>query len=84
MGFLVLFAVGGVLAWVASIVARGDEGRTIAQFLLAGIVGALLFGGMISEEPLMVGLSARALLAGMAGAILFLAGLVLARARSIV
>ena len=30
MGFLVLFAIGGILGWLASIVARGDDGRSIA------------------------------------------------------
>lgn len=81
MGFIVLFAVGGVLAWVASIVTRGDDGRSIAQYLGAGIVGALLFGALASRESLMVGLSAWTLLAGMAGATTLLAALTFARKR---
>lgn len=75
-------AVGSVLAWVASILGRGDDGRSIAQYLGAGVVGALLFGALASQESLIVGLSAWALLAGMIGSIVLLAALTFARTRS--
>ena len=81
MGFIVLFAVGGVLAWLASILTRGDDGRTIAQYLGAGIAGALVAGALASRESLSVGLSALTLLAGMAGAVAALAALSFARHR---
>ncbi|MGX7951361.1 GlsB/YeaQ/YmgE family stress response membrane protein [Tsuneonella sp. HG249] len=81
MGFIVLFAVGGVLAWLASILTRGDDGRTIAQYLGAGIVGAQVAGVLASQESLMVGLSAWTLLAGMAGSVVALAVLTFARQR---
>lgn len=81
MGFIVLFAVGGVLAWLASILSRGDDSRTIAQYLGAGISGALVAGALASDESLMVGLSAWTLLAGMAGALTLLAVLTFARRR---
>jgi uncharacterized membrane protein YeaQ/YmgE (transglycosylase-associated protein family) len=84
VGFLVLLAVGGVLGWVASIVARGDEGRAIAQYLATGIAGALIFGALTSDESLAVGLSAYALLAAMVGAVAFLVSLTAARARRLV
>lgn len=83
MGFIVLFAVGAVLAWVVSIATRGDDGRTIAQYLAAGIAGALALGGLVSEESLMVGLSARTLLVGMLGALVALGALAYLRARSL-
>lgn len=79
MGFIVLLAVGSVLAWAASILGRGDDGRSIAQYLAAGVVGALLFGALASQESLMVGLSAWALLAGMTGSVVLLAALTFAR-----
>lgn len=82
MGFLVLLAVGGVLGWVASIVSRGDDGHTIARYLAAGVVGALLVGALTSEESLMIGLSARTLLAGMAGSLVLIGALIYARVRS--
>lgn len=81
MGFIVLLAVGSVLAWVASILGRGDDGRSIAQYLAAGIVGSLLFGALASRESLMVGLSAWALLAGILGSVVLLAALTYARKR---
>jgi uncharacterized membrane protein YeaQ/YmgE (transglycosylase-associated protein family) len=81
VGFVVLFAVGGVLAWVASILTRSDDGRSITLYLVSGIAGALLFGGLASRESLMVGLSATALLAGMTGAAVVLAALAWARTR---
>lgn len=83
MGFIVLFAVGGVLAWVASILTRGDDGRSIAVHLAVGIAGALLFGALASRESLMVGLSAWTLLAGLAGATALLAALAFTRRRAL-
>ena len=83
MGFIVLFAVGGVIAWVASILTRSDDGRSIALHLAVGIAGALLAGALASRESLMVGLSATSLLAGMTGALLLLAALAFARRRAV-
>lgn len=82
MGFIVLLAVGSVLAWAASILARADDGPSIAQYLAAGVVGSLLFGALASRESLTVGLSAWALLAGMAGSLALLAALTFLRTRS--
>jgi len=81
VGFIVLLAVGGVLGWLASIVVRGDDGRSIAAYLAAGIAGALLFGALATRESLMVGLSALTLLAGFAGSLVLLGGLTIARKR---
>ena len=81
MGFLVLLAVGLVLGWVASIVARGDDGRSIAVYLAAGIGGALVAGAFASRESLLVGLSATALLAGFGGALACVTALTFARRR---
>ena len=81
MGFIVLIAVGGVLGWLASILTRGDDGRSIAVFLAVGLAGALVAGALASDESLIVGLSASTLLAGLAGSVVSLAVLALARRR---
>lgn len=81
MGFIVLIAVGGVLGWLASILTRGDDGRRIAVFLAVGLAGALVAGALASDESLIVGLSASTLLAGLAGSVVSLAVLALARRR---
>jgi len=81
VGFIILFAVGGVLAWVASILTRGDDGKSIALYLIAGLAGALVFGGLASRESLMIGLSAKGLIAGLTGAVALLAALAWARTR---
>lgn len=81
LGFIVLIAVGGVLSWLASILTRSDDGRSITIFLTVGVAGALLAGWLVSDESLIVGLSATTLLAGLAGSVLSLAALALARRR---
>lgn len=73
MGFLVLIAVGGILGWLASIISRSDDGRGIGANVGLGIVGALLSGAVVSDESLLVGLSAQALLLSVAGAAALLA-----------
>jgi len=73
--------VGGILAWVASILTRGDDSRSIAIYIVVGIIGALSFGLLASRESLMVGLTASTLLAGIAGSAVLLAGLTFARYR---
>ncbi len=81
MGFIVLFAVGALLAWLAPILLRQDDARSIALFLIVAEVGALVFGGLASGESLLVGVSATALLAGSVGAIALLAALAFTRMR---
>ncbi|MCT2557704.1 GlsB/YeaQ/YmgE family stress response membrane protein [Tsuneonella sp. YG55] len=81
MGFIVLLAVGGVLAWLASILTRGDDARSIALNLVAGEFGALVFGALVTRESLVLGISASALLAGIVGAIAMLVLLAVTRLR---
>ncbi len=73
MGFVVLIAVGGILGWLASILSRSDDGRGIAANVALGVVGALIAGAFASDESLLVGLSAQALLLSIAGAAALLA-----------
>jgi uncharacterized membrane protein YeaQ/YmgE (transglycosylase-associated protein family) len=81
MGFLVLIAVGGILGWLASILSRGDDGRSIALNIGLGAIGALVAGAIASSDSLLIGLSAEALLLALAGATVVLLGFNLAWAR---
>lgn len=74
MGFIVLIAVGAILGWIASILFRGDDGRSIALNIALGTLGAFVAGGLASQDSLLIGLSATALLAAMIGALALLAG----------
>ena len=58
MGFLVLITVGGIHGWLASILSRGDDGRSIALNVGLGAAGALMAGAIASEDSLILGLSA--------------------------
>ena len=62
MGLLVLIAVGCILGWVASILARSDDRRGIAINIGLGLLAALVAGGFASSESLLIGLSGRTLL----------------------
>lgn len=79
MGFIILFATGGILGWLASILARSDDGRGIALNIVLGMVGALIGGALGSSESLLLGLSAEALLLALLGAVVLLAGFNAAR-----
>jgi uncharacterized membrane protein YeaQ/YmgE (transglycosylase-associated protein family) len=81
MGFLVLIAVGGILGWVASILARSDDRRGIAINVVLGVLVALVAGGLASSESLLVGLSGQTLLLALAATAVVLGGYNLARAR---
>ncbi len=81
MGFIVLIALGGVLAWLASILTRDDDARSIALNVIVAELGALVFAGLMSGESLFLGISASALLAGIGGAVALLAGLAVMRMR---
>ena len=81
MGFVVLFAVGAVLAWLASIIMHRDDARSVGQHLAVGAVGAIAAGALASRGSLLVGVSPVALLAGVAGAIFLLGLLATARMR---
>ena len=74
MGFIVILAVGSVVGWLASILMRDDDARSILATVLVANVGALLFSLFLSGESLLIGVSTDALLAGVAGAVIFAGG----------
>ena len=82
MGLIVLFAVGAVLAWLASILARADDARSIAINVAVGVLGALAFGVLTAEGSLIAGISPTTLLAGATGASVTLVLFALARLRT--
>ena len=69
------------MAWLASILARNDDARSIAVNVLLGVSGALVVGLLATGESLVAGISPLTLLAGASGAALTLALYALARMR---
>jgi uncharacterized membrane protein YeaQ/YmgE (transglycosylase-associated protein family) len=83
VGYIVLLAVGAVLAWLASILTRSDDARAIFLHLVVGTLGALVVGALASRESLIVGISPTALFAGIGGAVALLTVLAFARVRMV-
>lgn len=81
VGFIVLLAVGGVLSWLASILTRDDDARSILVNVIVGEIGALVLGVLVNQGSLLVGITPTALLASMAGAIFALGALSFTRMR---
>lgn len=75
-------AVGAILGWTASILTRSDDGRGILLNVAVGVVATIAAGLLVSSEPLLLGLSATALLAAIAVAVALLGGLYLSRLRT--
>ncbi len=48
MGIVIWFVVGGVLGWMASIIADNDRQHSVAVNVLVGVTGALIGGMLIS------------------------------------
>lgn len=74
MGLIILVAVGAILGWLASIIMRIDCQQGILLNVSVGIGGAMLSGVLFKSGSILVGISAGALLVGVAGSI---AGLIL-------
>jgi len=81
VGFVVLLAIAGVIGWLASIISRQDDGRSIAVNVAVAVAGALAFAVLLSGKSLVNGISATVLLAGAAGAVASVAGLAFTRLR---
>lgn len=70
MGLIILVAVGAILGWLATIIMRIDGSQEILLNIAVGVSGALLAGMAIKGDSIIVGISAGALLVGVAGSIL--------------
>ncbi len=73
MGLLILFAVGGVLGWLSSIVLAVNEHRKAALYVLSGVVGAIVVGAFAASTSLADSITPATILFGALGAAAFLA-----------
>lgn len=81
MGFVILVVVGGILGWLASIITRSEDRQGILMNVVVGIAGAMLAGILVNRGSILIGISATALLAAFAAALLSLAIANVVRAR---
>ncbi len=70
MGLIILVVLGAILGWLATIIMRIDDQHEILLNVVVGVGGALLSGMAIKSDSIIVGISAGALLVGVAGSIL--------------
>ena len=68
MGLLILIVVGAILGWLATIILRIEDGRTIAMNAGVGVLGSLLVGLVASGGSVVDAVSGIALLCAVAGA----------------
>ena len=68
MGLLILIVVGAILGWLATIVLRIEDGRTIAMNAGVGVLGSLLAGLVASGGSVVGAVSGIALLWAVVGA----------------
>ncbi len=73
MGLIILFAVGGIIGWLASIVLRREDTRDILHNIAAGVAGSVVGGALTSSVSVLGGLSATALLVAFAAGALAVA-----------
>lgn len=72
MGLILLIAVGAILGWLASIFFRLDDRHDIMLNVGIGIAGSLMSALFIRPGAFLDGISASALLTGVAGSLLIL------------
>jgi len=88
MGIIILFIVGGLIGWVASMIMRTDGQQGVILNVVVGVVGALLAGfivtPLIGGAPITSGvISIQSVLVSLVGAIVLLAIINLVRRGSI-
>ena len=88
MGIIILFIVGGLIGWVASMIMRTDGQQGVILNVVVGIVGALLAGfivtPLIGGAPITSGaISIQSVLVSLVGAIVLLAIINLVRRGSV-
>ncbi|WFL78472.1 GlsB/YeaQ/YmgE family stress response membrane protein [Altererythrobacter arenosus] len=77
MALILLIVIGAILGWLASIITRTEDRNGILTDAAAGVIGSLLAGLLVNKGSIIGGLSATALLAAVAGAVVLLAALTL-------
>lgn len=69
MGLLILVVVGALLGWLATIILRMEDGRTILTNALAGVLGSLVTGLIAGNGAVFGTVSGAALLWAVLGSI---------------
>lgn len=83
MGLLILIVVGALLGWLATIILRIEDGRSILINALVGVLGSLLVGLIAGNGAIVGTVSATALLWAVVGATIFLGLFNVVRQRSL-
>ena len=73
MALILLILLGGLLGWLASIMARSETPSGILTDMGIGVLGALIGGIFFNHGSILGGLSAFALLIAVVGAVALLA-----------
>lgn len=79
MGLLILVVVGALLGWLATIILRIEDGRSIAFNTAAGIAGAVVTGIFVGTGAILGAISGATLLWSVLGALVAIAILNLIR-----
>lgn len=73
MGLLILVVVGALLGWLATIILRTEDGRTILTNALVGVLGSLVTGLIAGNGAVFGTVSGAALLWAVLGSIVTIA-----------
>ncbi|WP_324828695.1 GlsB/YeaQ/YmgE family stress response membrane protein [Qipengyuania zhejiangensis] len=68
MGLLILIVVGAILGWLATIILRVEDGRSILAHAIAGVAGSLVAGMIAGNGVIFGAVSGVALLWAVLGA----------------
>lgn len=83
MGLIVLIVVGGLLGWLATIILKIEDGRSIARSMIAGVFGSLAIGLILTRGNMLGGVSTATLLFAMLGSVVSIALYVVYRRRTV-
>lgn len=83
MGLIVLIVVGGLLGWLATIILKIEDGRSIARSMIAGVFGSLAIGLILTRGNMLGGVSTATLLFAMLGGVVSIALYVVYRRRTV-
>ena len=72
MGLLILIVVGALLGWLATIILRIEDGRSILANALVGVLGAVVTGLVAGNGAIVGTVSAMALLWAVAGSVVLI------------
>lgn len=73
MGLLILIVVGALLGWLATIILRIEDGRSIAFNTGAGVSGAVVTGLVVGTGTILGSISGATLLWSVVGALVAIA-----------